>query len=155
MNRFIHHPLWLVLLVAVLGLAVGSVRAAESSYRQIVDGVAVYIGMIPAELVRGHPPAHPESTMHGGVRAGENHLTVAVFDDKTGRRIADAQVTAHITDYRSPDMEKRLDSMIIGGSVTYGNYFYMPGAGPYRIELRIHLPDRPGELRTTFTWARS
>ena len=45
--------------------------------------------------------------------------------------------------------------MTIGGSITYGNYFYMPGAGPYRIDVRIRLPDRAGELRAVFNWARS
>lgn len=154
MKRFIHRLVWSVLLAVVLTFTAGGM-AAESSYRQIVDGVAVYIGMVPAELVRGHPPAHPESMMHGGVPVGENHLTIAVFDDKSGRRITDAKLTARITDERSPVMEKPLELMTIGGSVTYGNYFYMPGVGPYRIELRIRLPDRPGELRAIFTWARS
>ena len=155
MKQSIQHLLWLVLSAVVLGFTANGMAAEDSSYRKIVDGVAVYIGMVPAELVRGHPPAHPESTMHGGVQVGENHLTVAVFDDKSGRRITDAQVTVHITDNRSPDVEKRLDSMTIGGSITYGNYFYSPGAGPYRIDVRIRLPDRAGELRAVFNWARS
>lgn len=155
MKHVIHRLLWSGLLAAVLCFTAGGIAAEESSYRKIVDGVAVYLGMVPAELVRGHPPTHPESTMHGGVQVGENHLTIAVFDDKTGRRITDAQVTARITDDRSPVMEKPLESMAIAGSITYGGYFPMPGAGPYRIELRIRLPDRPNELRTTFTWARS
>ncbi|MBI5042024.1 MAG: hypothetical protein HZB57_12745 [Gammaproteobacteria bacterium] len=155
MKQSIHRLLWSGLLAAVLGFTAGGTTAEESSYRKIVDDVVVYIGMVPAELVRGHPPAHPEGTMHGGVQVGENHLTVAVFDDKTGRRIVDAQVTARITGDRSPDLEKHLESMTIGGSVTYGGYFYMPGSGPYRIELHIRLPDRPGELRVTFAWARS
>lgn len=155
MKQSIHRLLLSGLLAAVLGFMAGGIAAAESSYRQIVDGVVVYFGMMPAELVRGHPPAHPESTMHGGVQVGENHLTVAVFDDKTGRRITDAKVTAHITGDRIPDMEKQLESMVIAGSVTYGSYFYMPGAGPYRIELRIRLPDRVRELRVIFAWARS
>ena len=155
-HKAIHpSPVVVGLLAAVLGFMAGGIAAAESSYRQIGDGVVVYFGMIPAELVRGHPPAHPESTMHGGVQVGENHLTVAVFDDKTGRRITDAKVTAHITDDRSPDMEKQLESMVIAGSVTYGSYFYMPGAGPYRSELRIRLSDRVRELRVIFAWARS
>ena len=100
MKQSIQHLLWLVLSAVVLGFTANGMAAEDSSYRKIVDGVAVYIGMVPAELVRGHPPAHPESTMHGGVQVGENHLTVAVFDDKSGRRITDAQVTVHITDNR-------------------------------------------------------
>ena len=132
-----------------------SLNAAELSYSQVVDGVAVYFGMMPAELVRGHPREHPEGVMHGGAPAGESHLTVAVFEDKTGRRIADAEVTAHITGDRGLDVQKRLDLMVIAGSATYGNYFYMPGAGPYRIDVRIRLPGKAREVRAIFTWARS
>lgn len=45
--------------------------------------------------------------------------------------------------------------MVIAGSITYGNYFSMPGAGPYRIDLRIRMPSVKHELRAIFTWARS
>lgn len=136
-------------------LLVVSATAAESSYRQIVDGVAVYFGMMPAELVRGHPRQHPESEMHGGVPAGENHLTVALFDDKTGGRIADAQVTATITGPERFKLEKKLEPMIVAGAATYGNYFNMPGPGPYRIALRIRVPGVGHDIQAVFTWARS
>lgn len=155
MRKSIQRMLRLGLLAAILGLAAGGALAAKLSYSQVVDGVAVYFGMMPAELVRGHPPEHPEGAMHGGVPVGENHLIVAVFDDKTGRRIADAQVTARITGDRGLDVQKRLEPMVIAGTVTYGSYFYMPGAGPYRIDVRIRVPGKAHELRAAFTWARS
>jgi heme A synthase len=65
-------------------LLVVSATAAAGGYRQVVDGVAVYFGVMPAELVRGHPQEHPEGQMHGGVPVGENHIMVALFEDKTG-----------------------------------------------------------------------
>lgn len=72
-------------LVTGLVLAVPA-SAADAPYRRVVDGVAVYFGILPAELVRGHPPQHPEGTMHGGAPAGENHVTVALFEDQSGWR---------------------------------------------------------------------
>ena len=45
--------------------------------------------------------------------------------------------------------------MVIADGMTYGNYFYMPGPGPYRIQLSIRLPGAHEALRTSFTWARS
>ena len=93
MRQSITRKLW-VMGVVSFWLVTAGVHAQELSYSQVVDGVAVYFGMIPAELVRGHPREHPEGVMHGGVPVGESHLTVAVFDDKTGRRISDAEVTA-------------------------------------------------------------
>ncbi len=155
MRQSIHRMLWSGLLAAVLGFTAGGATAAESSYRQIVDGVAVYFGILPAELVRGHPPEHAEGQMHGGVPVGENHIVVVLFEEKTGKRLAGAEINARITGDRGFDVRKKLESMEIAGSVSYGNYFSMPGAGPYHIEVRIRLPGAARELRATFTWARS
>src|SRR4030067_126792 len=84
---------------ALAGIALGAAAAppAATPYRRGVDGVAIYFGILPAELVRGHPQEHPEGQMHGGVPVGENHITVALFDDKTGKRITRAEVTATVT----------------------------------------------------------
>lgn len=154
MRRSITRKLW-VRGVMSFWLAATGAYAAELTHSQVVDGVAVYFGMLPAELVRGHPREHPEGTMHGGAPVGESHLTVAVFEAKTGQRIADAEVTAHITGDRGLTVQKRLDLMVIAGSATYGNYFSMPGSGPYRIEVRIRPPGKAREVRAVFTWARS
>lgn len=131
-----------------------TVAAGATGYRQVVGGVAIYLGIMPAELVRGHPPAHPESGMHGGVPVGENHLTVALFDDKTGERIIRAEVSATVTGPNRFSAEKKLESMTIAGSTTYGNYFIMPGSGPYRIALRIRVPGIGHEIQAVFSWAR-
>lgn len=101
------------LLAAVLGFAAGCAGATEPSYRQVVDGVAVYLGVVPAQLVRRHPPEHPEGQMHGGVPAGENHILVALFEDRTGRRITRAEVAATITGPGNFKAEKKLEPMLI------------------------------------------
>ncbi len=155
MKQSIHRLFQSGLLAAVLGFAPGGASAAESSYRQVMDGVAVYLGVVPAELVRGHPPEHPEGQMHGGAPAGENHIMVALFEEKTGKRLSDAAVTATVTGPGRFKAGKKLEPMVIAGSMSYGNYFYMPGPGPYRIKLTIRLPGAAREIRATFTWARS
>ena len=141
-------------LLAGLLLAVSTTIAA-GGYRQVVDGVTIYFGVLPAELVRGHPREHPESGMHGGVPAGENHLVIALFEDKTGKRITRAEITVTITGPGNFKAEKKLEPMIIAGAATFGNYFYMPGPGPYRIALRIRTPGIGHDIEATFTWARS
>lgn len=129
--------------------------SAHSGIHKVADGVSVYFAIVPAEIVRGHPREHPESEMHGGVPAGENHIMVALFDDKTGERIVRAEVVARVRGGRAPEVEKRLESMTIAGSLTYGNYFYMVGSGPYQIELRINAPGRNKPISMRFEWARS
>lgn len=141
------------LLAVLLGVAL-SVSAAERGYRQVVDGVAVYFGIMPAQLVRGHAPEHPESQMHGGAPAGENHIMVSLFEEKTGRRLDGAEVTATITGPDRFKAEKKLEPMVIAGAASYGNYFYMSGAGPYRIALRFRPAGAARDLRANFTWTR-
>ena len=138
----------------VLGVATAA-PTADTAYRRVVDGVAVYFGVMPAELVRGHPQEHPEGQMHGGVPVGENHIMVALFEGKTGKRITRAEVTATITGPGNFKAEKKLEPMIIAGAATFGNYFNMLGPGPYRIALRIRTPGIGHDIEATFTWARS
>lgn len=144
--------------VAVAGILLGVASAApagDTAYRRVADGMVVYFGILPAELVRGHPREHPESGMHGGVPIGENHLVIALFNDKTGKRITRAEITATITGPDRFKAEKKLESMVVAGAVTFGNYFTMPGPGPYRIAVRIRTPGIGHDVEATFTWARS
>ncbi len=148
--------LWRSMFVVFLGLANATTTAADTAYHRTVDGIAVYIGIVPAELVRGHPPEHPEATMHGGVTVGESHLTVAVYDAKSGQRIRNAAVAARIIDDRGiSNVRKKLEPMLIADSPTFGGYFSMQSAGTYRIEIEIQVPGRTKAVIATFTWARS
>jgi hypothetical protein len=142
-------------LTVSLWLATG-VYAAEHGYRQVVDGVVVYFGIMPAQVVRGHhPPRHPEGEMHDGAPAGENHVMVALFDQASGRRITEAEVSATVSGRGMKRLSKRLEPMTVAGALTYGNYFAMPGAGPYRIDVEIRRPDTARVLRASFTSVRS
>jgi len=144
-----------VVISGVLLAAASVVASAASTHEKVVDGVAIYFGIVPSGIVRGHPREHPESEMHGGVPAGESHLMVALFDDKTGRRIENATVDARVTGERGLDLKKPLEAMVVAGKLTYGNYFRLLGAGPYRIEIRIRHPGASREIRARFDWSRS
>lgn len=145
-------------LLTVLGFmpVVSGAADTDTALYQVVDGVAIYFGLIPAEMIRGHPKAHPESHMHGGIPTDRYyHLTVAIFDDTSGERITGAEVTARVVGKGESGPSKLLEPMIIGGSRSYGNYFRMPGDSPYRIELKIHHPEISRVIRATFEWGRS
>ena len=127
---------------AMIGLCVAllaftSAATAEDSYKT-AGGLAVYLGVLPAAMVRGHQ-THPEERMHGGVPSGPHvyHVVAAVFDASTGERIANAKVEARVTPRRLLSEARALEPMEIAGTVTYGNYFTMGGSDPYRIELSI------------------
>ena len=131
---------WRGMLAGILAMSAMTSQAADTSQHKVVDGVAIYIGVLPAEMVKGHPRTHSEGVMHDGIPAGKNryHLVVALFDEKaSGKRISGAGVKARVSEFGLPGQEKKLDPMVIAGTVTYGNYFAMPNPGPYRIHLEI------------------
>jgi hypothetical protein len=50
----------LVLAAALLlsGLTVGKTQAADEGQYKVVDGIAVYYGLMPASVVKGHPATY-------------------------------------------------------------------------------------------------
>jgi hypothetical protein len=109
--------------IAVAGVAAAPAALAEMSddYARTAGGLTVYLGMIPAELVKG--------PMHGGVPAGvhEYHLVAAVFDATTNARVSTAAATAQVSGLGLAGMKKKLEAMEIAGTTTYGAFFNLPG----------------------------
>jgi hypothetical protein len=128
--------------------------AAEDASYKTADGLAVYIGVIPAEIVRGHPSGHAEQAMHGGAPKGvhEYHVVAAVFDASGGARVSDASVTAQISGIGLSGAKKRLDPMEIANTVTYGGFFELPGRDLYTIGLTIERPGQPNPVSLEFKY---
>lgn len=84
--------------VSIATLLASTTFAADSSQHKIVNGVAIYLGMLPAEMILGHPKPHTEAEMHGGVPAGsyQYHVMVVLFDNVSGKRITGATVSARV-----------------------------------------------------------
>ncbi len=120
---------------------------------QVVDGVAIYLGVMPAQILQGHPMEHPEARMHGGVptRGHRDHVVVTLFDNTTGQRIQDAQVIGSATEIGLGSDQQNLEPMRIADSVTYGNDFDMPGNNIYHMKVQIRRPDVPGTVEVQFT----
>lgn len=140
---------WKAALMVMSMVMLSPIAAAADTPQnfQVVDGVAIYLGVMPAQLVQGH------TAMHGGVSAARyrDHLVVALFDNATGRRIEDAQATAAAMAPGLSSQWKALESMRVAEAVTYGNYFDMPREGAYHIQLRIRRPGQPQLIKATFT----
>jgi hypothetical protein len=81
-----------VALVVLTSVAVTAVAATE--YEKRAGGLAVYMGVLPAELLRGG--AEHLTSMHRGLPSGSgsHHVIISVFDEGSGRQIDDATVLA-------------------------------------------------------------
>tara|TARA_R110002167_G_scaffold164023_7_gene360929 strand:+ start:2406 stop:2912 length:507 start_codon:yes stop_codon:yes gene_type:complete len=143
----------IALLLAGMVAANIAVAKVVTGNFQVADGVAIYIGLMPAQIVQGHPVDHEESRMHDGVPGGSApvHLVVTLFDDATGQRITDAFVKAEVVELGLAPQRKDLEMMHIADTVSYGNYFSLQSEAPYRIRLVIQLPERDEVVEATFS----
>jgi len=142
---------------ALLAAATGALPAPaaardDPSSSRVVEGVAIYFGVTPAEMVQGHPKGHTEGQMHGGApaRGHRDHVVVALFDGATGKRIENAEVTANVVEIGLAGQWKKLEPMEIAGTITYGNYFDFPSRDAYHLIMRIHIPGRQRPIETRF-----
>ena len=138
-------------LVAML-FSIGA-AVADDGYRQ-ADGLTVYLGLMPAAVVRGHPTTHSESTMHGGAGTSrhQQHIIVAVFDAQTGARVENARVAATVGGLGHTGQQTvQLDPMKIENTVTYGGFVTLPGNDRYQIAVAINVPGRSHPVSVTFS----
>jgi hypothetical protein len=112
----------------------GLANAAETDLSKTAGGVTVYLGVVPAEIVKGLPAgSSTERPMHGRIPKGphEYHLA-AVFDDAS-----DAVVTAEVSGLGLAGNKKKLELMQIAGTTTYGAFFDLPGFDIYMVKLTV------------------
>lgn len=124
----------------VLSAFVTNGYASHPGQYQVVDGLRIYLAVLPAEMLRGHPIEHPASQMHrdtyiSGKR--QHHIMVSLFDVKTGVRYEHARIMARIIGDNFTGPERLLEIMVLDETQSYGNYFNLPDGEPYQIELVI------------------
>ena len=123
---------------------------------QTVDGVTIDLGVLPAELVKGHStgPGDPNA-LHGGTppNRDSHHIVVALFDARTGARIGDARIRAGVGNHSyDHEPDTWLEPMQIASTTTYGNFFLMQGEGLWRIHLEIYRAGKSKPLRAEFAY---
>lgn len=159
MNRsFLRYPI-VGICALLLALASLASRAAEDGQHKVVDGVSIYIGVLPAEMLLGHPKGHHEREMHGGVPAGTNryHVVISLFDAASGKRITDARVRIGGASIGMAASRQKAEPMLINNVTTYGAYVTLAGPGPYKIQITIKRDGaaKPIEVEFDYPFARA
>ncbi len=145
MNLRLHAAALSLMVLLALAAAAAAARADIANQKEVVQGMAFYLGIVPSELVRGDPSGHGERDMHGGAPApGQFYVRVAIFDAASGKRITDARVTARVESRGVSGKDRALEPMLIVDALAYGNFFAIPAKGPFAVVLHV---SRPGLLR--------
>jgi hypothetical protein len=143
LKRYLSVAMLLVTSVLVLSLA----KSAEAEEYKTAGGLTVYLGVVPAEIVKVPGPHSAERPMHGGTPRGshEYHIVVAVYDSVSNTRISDATVTAKVSGLGLSGPQKTLEQMKIAGTITdgdiitYGAFFSLT-PDLYAIRLSVQRP---------------
>ncbi len=114
-----------------------------------VAGFIVNLGIVPAAVALrdgGHREAHPAHPP-----GGSQHLLITLDDEKSGKRISDAEVVIEVTDPHGRVERKPLLHTQAGGLPDYSELFVFGWSGEYSI--RVIITPRPGAkpIETVFT----
>lgn len=131
--------------VAVIGmwlmLGTSAVAAPQDPQHRTAGGLTAYLGVVPAELVKGLGAHAGKKPMHGRTPKGphEFHVVIAVFDVGTRARVSDAIVTARVSGLGLSGAQKTLEPMQIADTITYGAFFNL-GRDIYAIQVIVRRP---------------
>ena len=135
--------------IAVCLLGVAFAWSASAQQSKTVSGMVINLGIMSAEQALradGHRDAHPAHPP-----SGSQHLLITVDDQKTGKRISDAEVAIEVTDPHRHVEKKPLLHTQGGGLPDYSELFVFGWSGEYSI--RVIITPRAGAkpIETTFT----
>lgn len=141
-------------LASLMGMLPAVSVAGQLVQQQRPEGVLVYVGIKPAAVIKQHPKVYPELHVQGAVPNGRNqyYVSVALFDKSSGEPISNAAVNARVSPLALAGPKKKLRPVYIAGTVTYGNYFDLAGAGSYIIKVEIRQLEKPDLVQAKFEY---
>lgn len=139
------------LITGLTFFVMASLPASDASLSRSVDGIDIYMGITHSTQAEQNQNVHKMGFMKG-IRGKKHHITVALFDNKTGQRITDAKVVAGIGEMGLSSNRKKLRQERFAEALTYGRDFYLSQQGPYWIDLKIKRNGMKQATVTRFEW---
>lgn len=133
---------------AVAACTLGAI-SAFGQQQKTVDGIVINLGLMTAERAvhaEGHRDAHPHD-----FPSGSQHLLVTLADEKTGRRIGDAEVRVEVRDPKGGRAAKSLAHTSAGGMPDYSELFVFGWSGTYTVNINVTQAKGGKPLKTAFT----
>ena len=127
--------------------------SAPSANRATVGGMDIYLGLVPAERIRGYPKESPERSVAGGVPRGADYyyINVSLADNKTQAPIANARVEVDVQEVGLTSESKNLEPMSAGPG-SYGNYVHMKKNAAYVVTVQVRTADNAGATKARFEY---
>lgn len=140
---------WMLAAAAALLPAMSQAQPAHSA--QQGGGLLFHYGVVPAAVVLAHASGHAEREMHqGSPKRGTSHVVLALFEEKGGQRVADAEVTLHLTLAGGASATTKLEPMTIAGQASYGGFVFMDAPGIYTLRFDIRRPGVSARVHVEF-----
>ena len=141
-------------LLAVLALGLALVAAPASAQQmKKVKGIVINIGMVDA-LMAEHVDAQ-HGVHKGGHGSGAEHIIVSLADEKSGARIADAEVSVELRDPKGKLQRKPMMAMITSGFPDYSEVLHFGWSGKYTLRVSIMRKGMAKPVQAAFTLNRS
>ena len=117
-----------------------------------VGGTEIYLGVLPAEVLRSFPKDSVERSMHGGVPSGSGHyhVNVSVLDAATKAPIPGARVEIKIDERGLSTETKSLLPITTSSVPSYGNYIKLKGKTQYVFTVKVQKAGSPQPLEAQF-----
>jgi hypothetical protein len=117
------------------------VLGAEPAATQTVGDLTVSLVLVPSRMVDDDQHRKEVQKQHGSAPAWGNqyHVIASVLDANSRQRLEDVDVRARVIwrDSKLTGAHKRLEPMFFEGRESWGNFFNVPAADPFRIRLDI------------------
>lgn len=127
----------------------GSAEAGDYSEPKVVDGIEIHLGIVPASIALKDPVVN----RHGNKTHGSHHLLVALTDPANGLRVGAVEVRARVAELGLNGEERQLDPLTMSPSkVSFGNFFFMNGLGPFQIILKIRRSAEAQPIEARFAY---
>ena len=122
--------------------------SASAQQAKTVDGLMINFGLMSAEQAihaQGHRDLHPEK-----FPSGSQHILITLTDEKTAKRIGDADVVVEVVDPRGNAVRKSLLRTSAAGTPDYSELFVFGWSGNYDVRVSVFARRDAKPVKTTF-----
>ncbi|HXH72366.1 MAG TPA: hypothetical protein VNI58_06085 [Mariprofundaceae bacterium] len=154
LQSLIQMPIRMLLLTGLLLAMSPATQAADIERHQMISGVSIYLGVLPIQMAKNEAD---ELKLPNNVYSQRQRYYVlfALFDEKSGQRIVDADVKASVQALGGLDFtEKKLTPIHVEKMISYGNYFRMADPDIYHIQVWITRAGESKPVTAIFVYHR-